>query len=90
MSMKKEDNKCAILVAIILMIVTLVGTVIWAEMNDFYNKSFIDDNSWHMGYKDCERNFNLSSDEQALLNIYRMNKIVDTQKAQNAQNKTFK
>jgi len=36
----------------------------------------INDNYWHLGYADCERNYNLTSDEQMLLNTYRANKII--------------
>ena len=34
-----------------------------------------DDNSYHLGYRDCSDNFNLTSDEQYVLNKYRITKI---------------
>ena len=40
------------------------------------NRGEINDNYWHLGYADCERNYNLTSDEQMLLNTYRANKII--------------
>jgi hypothetical protein len=35
----------------------------------------VNDNYYHMGYVDCERNYNFTSDEMMLLNTYRIYKI---------------
>lgn len=40
------------------------------EVNDVY---------WHMGYSQCVDYFNLSSDEMYVLNLYRMEKIIQEQ-----------
>lgn len=43
------------------------------------NKGEINDNWWHIGYKDCERNYNLSNDEQYILNKFRIEKQIQSQ-----------
>lgn len=44
------------------------------KMNSIPN---IDDDSWYLGYRDCENNFNYSSEEQRLVNEYRMKRLIE-------------
>ena len=48
-----------------------VQSILTGSLSDVSN-----DDWWHKGYKDCSRNFNLTSDEIRILNEYRITKIV--------------
>lgn len=47
----------------------------------FYNSKptvgEINDNYWHIGYADCQRNYNLTSDEMMILNQYRIYRMIN-------------
>jgi hypothetical protein len=57
--------------AIILMFVLLAFIV----FNKPPTKGEINDVWWHIGYNDCERSYNYSSDEILILNQYKIAKI---------------
>jgi len=58
--------------AIVLLILLIM--MIYSK-NYSYDDGEINDNYWHLGYSDCERNYNFTSDEMMILNTYRIYKI---------------
>ena len=61
--------KIGVIVLLILLIMMIYSK------NYSYDDGEINDNYWHLGYSDCERNYNFTSDEMMILNTYRIYKI---------------
>jgi hypothetical protein len=60
--------------AIILLIIMIALIGFNSRIQANYN-AMVKDNFYHIGYLDCERYFNLTSDEQYVLNKYRTEQI---------------
>ena len=63
----------AIMAIICYVILLYAGTHTHPKLNNLESGQL--DNYWHQGYMDCEKNFNLTSDEKMALNVYRISKI---------------
>lgn len=79
--MNSDRNPAMIIGVILLMFFSIIGiTAIIISVLNNDPAPAIDDNSYHLGYHDCERNFNYSSEEQRIVNEYRMNLIASQAK----------
>jgi hypothetical protein len=83
MRSKEQRLKNWEVIWIITMILWLISMIYFMT---YYTKDSrlgeVKDNWWHIGYADCERNYNLTSDEMMILNKYRIEVAIEKQRSE--------